>query len=168
VKKANLLKEWDAKPPARYLWVAGLPNDWINSTLKPVLSLRERVFIYSGSSRGRAMSLTVNNQIQNLDFFKKHMELRESAKEDKTTGATQNRNFDMSGDLKDIVEVQNFQQEAESGRVSSETDDKNADEVKKLLNFAIKLLSSENDKSRLEKIYGFRQEKIVKLLSVHP
>ena len=114
------------------------------------------------------MSLTINNQIQNLDFFKKHMELRESAKEDKTTGATQNRNFDMPGDLKDIVEIQNFRQEAESGQRSSETDGKNADEVKALLNFAIKLLSSETDKSRLEKIYGFKQEKIVKLLSVHP
>ena len=114
------------------------------------------------------MSLAINNQIQNLAFLKKHMELRESAKEDQTTGATQNRNFDMHGDLKDIVEIQNFRQEAESGQGSPETDGKNADEVKKLLNFAIKLLSSENDKSRLEKIYGFRQAKIVKLLSVHP
>lgn len=111
------------------------------------------------------MSLTINNQIQNLDFFKKHMELRESAKENKTTGATQNRNFDLSGDPKDIVEIQNFRQEAESSRVSLETDDKNADEVKKLLNFAVRLLSSENDKSRLEKIYGFKQENIVKLFS---
>lgn len=97
------------------------------------------------------MSLTINNQIQNLDFFKKHMELRESAKENKTTGATQNRNFDIPGDPKDIVEIQNFRQEAESSRVSLETDDKNADEVKKLLNFAVRLLSSENDKSRLER-----------------
>ncbi len=111
------------------------------------------------------MSLTINNQIQNHDFFKKHMELRESAKEDKTTGATKNRNFDMPGDLKDIVEIQNFRQEAESSRASLETDDKNPDEVKKLLNFAVKLLSSENDKSRLEKIYGFKQENIVKLFS---
>ncbi len=93
------------------------------------------------------------------------MELRESAKEDKTTGATQNRNFELTGDLKDIVTIQNFRQEAESGRVSPETDDKNADEAKKLLNFAIKLLSSENDKARLEKIYGFKQQSIVKLLS---
>ena len=87
-----------------------------------------------------------------------------AVEEDKTTGATKNRNFDMPGDLKDIVEIQKFRQEAESSWVSPETDDKNADEVKKLLNFAIKLLSSENDKSRLEKIYGFKQEKIVKLL----
>ncbi len=93
------------------------------------------------------------------------MELRESAKQDKTTGATQNRNFELTGDLKDSVTIQNFRQEAESGRVSPETDDKNADEAKKLLNFAIKLLSSENDKARLEKIYGFKQQSIVKLFS---
>jgi len=89
-----------------------------------------------------------------------------AVEEDKTTGATQNRNFDMPGDLKDIVEIQNFRQEAESSRVSPEAGDKNADEVKELLNFAIKLLSSENDKSRLAKIYGLKQENIVKLLSV--
>ena len=114
------------------------------------------------------MSLTIYNQIQNLNFMKKQMEPEGAVEEDKTTGATQNRNFDMPGDLKDIVEIQNFRKEAKSSRVSPETDDKNADEVKKLLNFAIKLLSSENDKSRLEKIYGFRQENLVKLLSVHP
>jgi len=89
-----------------------------------------------------------------------------AVEEDKTTGATQNRNFDMPGDLKDTVEILNFRKEVESNRVSLETDDKNADEVKKLLNFAITLLSSESDKSRLEKIYGFKQENIVKLLSV--
>jgi hypothetical protein len=111
------------------------------------------------------MNLTINNQIQNLDFFKKHMELRESAKENKTTGATQNRNFDLSGDPKDTVEILNFRKEVEFNRVSLETDDKNAYEVKKLLNFAVRLLSSENDKSRLEKIYGFKQESIVKLFS---
>ncbi len=111
------------------------------------------------------MSLTVNNQTQNLVFLKKHMELRESAKKDKTTGATQNRKFNMPGDLKDTVETQNFRQETESGRVSPATDDKNANEAKKLLNFAIKLLSSENDKARLEKIYGFKQQSIVKLFS---
>lgn len=112
------------------------------------------------------MSLTINNQIQNLDFFKKHIKLREPAKEDKTTGATQHRNVDMPGELKNIVEIQNFRQEAESGRMSLEIDYDNADEVKKLLNFAIKLLSSEKDKSRIEKIYGFKQENLVKLLSV--
>jgi len=108
------------------------------------------------------MSLTINKQIQNLDFFKKHMELRKSAKEDKTTGETQNRNFDLSSDPKDTVEILNFRKEVE--RVSIETDDKNAEEVKKLLSFAIKLLSSEKDKSRLEKMYGFKQENLVKLL----
>ncbi len=111
------------------------------------------------------MSLTINNQNQNLDFFKKHMELRASVKEDKTTGATQNRNFELSGDPKDTVEILNFRKEVEFNRVSLETDDKNAYEVKKLLNFAVRLLSSENDKSRLEKIYGFKQENIVKLFS---
>ncbi len=112
------------------------------------------------------MSLLISNKLQSLDFIKKQTGPAGAAGEDKKIDATQNRNFDMPGDLKDIVEIQNFRQAAESGRVSPETVDKNADEVKKLLNFAVKLLSSENDKAQLEKIYGFRQANIVKLLSV--
>ena len=29
VKKANLSREWDAKPSARQSWVAGLSDKWI-------------------------------------------------------------------------------------------------------------------------------------------
>jgi len=29
VKKANLSREWDAKPSARQSWVAGMPDKWI-------------------------------------------------------------------------------------------------------------------------------------------
>ncbi|MBC8434439.1 MAG: hypothetical protein H8D96_21230 [Desulfobacterales bacterium] len=108
----------------------------------------------------------ISNKNQSLNFIKKQMGPEGAVEENKTTGENQNRNFDLSGDPKDRVEILSFRKEMESNRVSLETDDKNADEVKKLLNLAIKLLSSENDKSRLAKIYGFRQENIVKLFSV--
>lgn len=111
------------------------------------------------------MSLMISNKIQSLNFIKKQIKPEAAVEEDKTTGATQNRNFELSGDPKDTVEILNFRKEVESKRVSLGTDDKNADEVKKLLNFAVRLLSSEKDKSRLEKIHGFKHENIVKLLS---
>jgi len=134
--------------------------------LRQLQNLGIAVLANANQEEGRAMRLMINNKNQSLNFIKKQMGPVGAVEENKTTGENQNRNFDLSGDPKDTVEILSFRKEVESNRVSLETDDKNADEVKKLLNFAITLLSSESDKSRLEKIYGFKQENIVKLLSV--